>query len=67
MPCCRWPWRGRLNAAIGAALRQPDMVQAYASHGSVIYHDTPARFARRIADERATWGPMIRALGIAPN
>lgn len=57
----------RVNAAIGAALKQPDIIRLYDSHGSLPYHDSPAQFARRIADERATWGPMIRQLGIVPN
>lgn len=57
----------RLNAVIGQALQQPDIVKLFDSHGSVAYHDSPASFAQRITDERATWGPMIKQLGIAPD
>ena len=57
----------RLNEEVAKALNDPAMKQAMLAHGALPYTSTPEAFAQRIANERGTWGPAIRRLGIQPN
>lgn len=54
----------RLNREIGAALNDEGLAQAFAAHGSLPWHASPAAFGRRIADDRALWTPILQALGL---
>ncbi|MFT3718752.1 Bug family tripartite tricarboxylate transporter substrate binding protein [Pseudorhodoferax sp.] len=57
----------QLNRAIGAALQDPAMQQAIAAHGSIVWHDSAAAFAQRIAQDRQLWTPLLQKLGIQAN
>lgn len=46
------------------ALAQPTLAAAFGSAGMVARSSTPAELAARIAAERRTWEPVIRALGV---
>lgn len=57
----------RLNQEVAKAIKEPAMLKAMEGHGALPYHSSAAEFAKRIADERKTWGPVIERLGIKPN
>lgn len=57
----------RLNREIGAALQDPAMQQAIASHGSIVWHDSPAAFAQRIEADRRLWNPLLQQLNLSTN
>ena len=57
----------RLNREIGAALQTPQLQQAIASHGSIVWHDSAAAFAQRIADDRRLWTPLLQKLNVQAN
>ena len=54
----------RLNREIGAALSDPALAAAFEAHGSLPYHASPAAFAKRIADDRALWTPVLQRVGV---
>ena len=54
----------RLAADTAAALKDPEMQKRFGDLGARLVGNTPAEFARRIAEERARWGEVIRSAGI---
>jgi tripartite-type tricarboxylate transporter receptor subunit TctC len=54
----------RLNAAVNAALRQPEMVEKLAIDSSEPVPSSPERFAEFLRAEHAKWGSLIRDAGI---
>ena len=54
----------RLNAAVNAALRQPEMVEKLAIDSSEPVPSSPERFAEFLRAEHAKWGNLIRDAGI---
>jgi tripartite-type tricarboxylate transporter receptor subunit TctC len=54
----------RLAADTAAALKDPEMQKRFGDLGARLVGDTPADFAKRISEERARWGEVIRAGGI---
>jgi tripartite-type tricarboxylate transporter receptor subunit TctC len=54
----------RLNAEVGAALRQPAMIDKLAIDLSEPLPSTPQRFAEFLGAEHAKWGTLIRDAGI---
>ncbi|MEI6162388.1 MAG: tripartite tricarboxylate transporter substrate-binding protein, partial [Roseococcus sp.] len=57
----------RVNAALNAALAEPELRAALARDGAEPGGGTPADLAARAAQDRATWGPVIRRLGLTAN
>jgi tripartite-type tricarboxylate transporter receptor subunit TctC len=53
----------RLNAAMGEALRDPEIVAHLARHGVEPLPGSPEDLARFIREETAKWAPVIRATG----
>jgi tripartite-type tricarboxylate transporter receptor subunit TctC len=54
----------KLQAEIAKAVKQPAMQKFTAETGARMVGDTPAEFAKLIADERRKWGEIIKAAGI---
>jgi tripartite-type tricarboxylate transporter receptor subunit TctC len=54
----------RLAADTAAALKDPEIQKRFGDLGARLVGDTPADFAKRISEERARWGEVIRAGGI---
>src|SRR3954468_18301145 len=54
----------RLAAETAAALRDAELQKRFGDLGARLVGNTPAEFARRIAEERARWGEVIRSAGI---
>jgi tripartite-type tricarboxylate transporter receptor subunit TctC len=54
----------RLNAAVNAALRQPEMVAKLAIDSSEAMPGSPEQFAAFLRAEHAKWGSLIRDAGI---
>lgn len=54
----------RLNREISSALADPALAAAFEGHGSLPYHASPTAFARRIADDRALWTPLLQSVGV---
>lgn len=54
----------RLSREISAALADPALAAAFEGHGSLPYHASPAAFARRIADDRVLWMPLLQRVGV---
>ena len=52
-----------LNAAIGAAVRSPEMKESLAKIGNEPTFDTPANFAATVKADLETWGPVVKASG----
>ncbi len=57
----------KLNAVTVAALKRPDVVAKMKLQGLTPMSDTPAEFAKLIADEVAYWGKVIPSIGIKPE
>lgn len=57
----------KLNNAVNAFLRAPDTVKALAGLGMVPIPNTPAAFAKRIADERAQMQALMKTMSITPT
>ena len=56
----------RAADAIAKALRQPDLIEAFAKAGLVSAPSTPAELARRLSTDRAYWGPEVKSSGFTP-
>jgi tripartite-type tricarboxylate transporter receptor subunit TctC len=54
----------KINAEVGAILKQPEIVQKMNGYGFDLVGGTPADFAALIASEAARWTPVVKALGI---
>ena len=54
----------KLNAEIGAILRQPDVVEKIASQGGEIVAGPPEQFASFLAADTAAWGRLVKEAGI---
>lgn len=52
--------------AIAKALRQSDLIEAFAKAGLVAAPSTPAELAKRLGTELAYWGPEVKSLGFNP-
>ena len=51
----------RAADAIRAAVRAPDVVEAFAQLGLEAGANTPAEQAEAVKDENAAWGPIVKA------
>ena len=51
--------------AIAEALRQPDLVEAFATAGLVSAPSTPTELARRLSTDRAYWGSVVKSSGFS--
>jgi tripartite-type tricarboxylate transporter receptor subunit TctC len=54
----------KINAEVGAILKQPDIVQKMNGFGFDLVGGTPADFAALIKGEAERWTPVVRKLGI---
>ena len=54
----------RLNRELIKALAAPEVGKVYEAQSYVVETSTPDQFAKRIARELDTWGPLIKGLGI---
>lgn len=54
----------KVNAAIAAALREPDVVKAFIDGGSEILASSPAEHAAAVKEQHERWGAVIRRLGL---
>jgi tripartite-type tricarboxylate transporter receptor subunit TctC len=59
------PIIARLHQEVVRALATPAMQARFAKVGARLVGNTPAEFAAQIRAERASWGEIIRAAGIA--
>ena len=55
----------RLSREIGKAVNSPELSKFYANLNMLPATNTPEEFARLIRSESATWGPLIKSLGIS--
>ncbi len=55
----------RLNQEIVRVLRQPDVRKRFLDTGAEVVASTPEEYAAMIKTELATWGRLIRELGLA--
>lgn len=53
----------RLNAALQAALKSPDVVERLGKMGLTTSPSTSAEMAQRLAQDKTTWTPAIKASG----
>lgn len=53
-----------LNVQIGKAVEDPTLVERLAEAGIVPLKETVAQFQKRIVDDHAKWGKIVRGLGI---
>jgi tripartite-type tricarboxylate transporter receptor subunit TctC len=54
----------RLQVETAKAVRQPSMQRFVTESGLDLVGNTPAEFAKIIADERRKWGEIVKAAGI---
>jgi tripartite-type tricarboxylate transporter receptor subunit TctC len=54
----------KLNAAMAAVLKDPEIVKRFDELGAVAEHSTPEAFAAMLEKEDRIWSPLIRKLGI---
>jgi len=57
----------RLNEALEAVLREPDVVHRIEGHGATVRTDSPEEFRSLVADELAKWRGVVRQAGLSPN
>lgn len=57
----------RAAAAIAAAVRTPEVIEAFAQLGLEAAASTPAELAKAVADENAAWGPIVKRVGFKPE
>jgi tripartite-type tricarboxylate transporter receptor subunit TctC len=75
-----WDWAGigaprntpteiidKLNREINAALADPKIKARLDDLGVTVFANSPADFAKHIADETEKWGKVIRAANIKPE
>ena len=53
----------RINAALQAALRQPDVIERLDKLGLTVNPNSADDMTRRLADDKTLWGPPIKASG----
>ncbi|HTY69770.1 MAG TPA: tripartite tricarboxylate transporter substrate binding protein [Alphaproteobacteria bacterium] len=58
---------GRLNAAINAAIRMPDIIERFAVLGVYPNPGTPEQLAAFVATQRRQWKAVIDAVGLEPQ
>ncbi|GGG34341.1 exported protein [Caldovatus sediminis] len=61
------PIIGRLNAAIHAVLREPEVARQLAEQGAEPAPNSPEEFAARISADIAKWARAVREAGIRPG
>jgi tripartite-type tricarboxylate transporter receptor subunit TctC len=54
----------RLNRELARALAAPEVAKYYEAQSYVVDTSSPDQFAKKIARELDTWGPLIKRLGI---
>jgi len=54
----------KVNAALAAALKEPDVAKIYADGASEIVGSTPAEHAASVKEQYERWGSVIRKLGL---
>jgi tripartite-type tricarboxylate transporter receptor subunit TctC len=54
----------KLNAALQSALKQPDVVEKLDKLGLVAAPGSADDMVRRLAADKATWGPVIKNSGL---
>ena len=54
----------KVNAALAAALKEPDVAKIYADGASEIVGSTPAEHAASVREQYERWGAVIRKLGL---
>lgn len=54
----------KVNAALAAALREPDVVKAFIDGGSEVLASSPAEHAAAVKEQHERWGGVIRKLGL---
>jgi tripartite-type tricarboxylate transporter receptor subunit TctC len=52
-----------LSAAIGEAVKSPQMVESLAKIGNVPAFETPTQFAETVKADIARWGRIVKASG----
>lgn len=57
----------RAGDAVKAAVESPELVEAFARLGLEAVAMPPAELARRIREEHAQWGPIVRRVGFTPE
>jgi tripartite-type tricarboxylate transporter receptor subunit TctC len=56
----------RAADAVAKAVKQPDLIEAFAKAGLVAASSTPTELAQRLSTELAYWGPEVKSLGFNP-
>jgi tripartite-type tricarboxylate transporter receptor subunit TctC len=57
----------KLNATINRILVTPEMRELWASQGMAVFTSTPEQFAKRIQEDHAKYGRIVKAVGIQPE
>lgn len=57
----------RLNAAVQEALGTPEMQEVFTRLGLQAIRESPEAFGRRLREEIAQWGPIVKATGFTPD
>lgn len=57
----------RLNAAVQEALQTPEMQEVFTRNGLIAIRESPEVFAKRLKDDIAHWGPVVKATGFTPE
>jgi tripartite-type tricarboxylate transporter receptor subunit TctC len=57
----------RLSAAFGSAIRAPDVTERLNKIGFEPVGSTAAELARRMAEDRARWAPIVKASGFSAD
>ena len=54
----------KINSALAAALKEPDVTKAFIDGGSEVVASSPAEHAAVVREQYDRWGGVIRKLGL---
>jgi len=57
----------RLNTAINAAMKQPEVVEKLGSAGLIVVAEPPAFFDNAIRSDYAKYGKLVKDIGFVPQ
>jgi len=57
----------RLNAEVRKVMETPEVVQTLVTAGNEIITGSPEEFGKKVRDDGARWGKVVRDIGLTPN
>ncbi len=59
--------RSAIEAAVSTALQNPELRERLAAQGAEVTPESGVVYGKRVAEEAARWGEIVKAAGIPPQ